>query len=94
MDKLSKLKPGIVLQGKPLSHLSEFDEKTLVITTYVEKFAAIANRPVTPAVFAAYLEALEDLDIQRIRKGLSEAMKDAESFPWPGTLRRYCEEEI
>ena len=65
-----------------------------VVAEYVEKFAAIGNRALTPKILAAYFEAVEDLELRQIRKGLQECLRDVESFPWPGTIRRYCEEEI
>lgn len=87
------MRQPIVLQpGKPQP--TEYDLKFELITTYLEKYAAIGNRALTKATYLAYVEALEDLTLQQIRKGLQECLRDVESFPWPGTVRRYCEEEI
>lgn len=83
-----------MLQGNRSLKVTEYDQKLELITGYVETFAALANRAVTQQTYLAYMEVLEDLDMQRIRKGLQECLKEAESFPWPGTVRRYCEEEI
>jgi hypothetical protein len=88
------VKQPTVLQGKPSPQLTEYDRKVEVITAYVEKFAAIANRPVTPQVYQAYIEALEDFDERRLRKGLEEYLKCGTQWPWPGHLREFIEEEV
>jgi hypothetical protein len=73
---------------------SDLEEKAEVITEYVEKFAVIAGRPVTEALYAVYIEALADLELSRIRKGLAEYLKHGTGWGWPGALREYIEEEV
>lgn len=83
-----------MLQGKPSPALTEHDVKTDVIATYVEKYAAIAGRAITPQLLTVYVEALDDLELRVIRKGLAEYLRCGTKFPWPGDLRDYCEEEV
>lgn len=87
-------KPGIVLQGKPSPQQTDYDRKVAVVTTYMEKFATIANRALTPQLYAVYVETLEDLDLQRIEKGLDAFLKGGKAWPWPGELREWCEDQI
>jgi hypothetical protein len=83
----------IVLQGKQQS-LTEYDKKVEVITGYLEKFGCIANRVITPQLYAIYIEALEDLPLRKIRQGMAEYLRYGRGWPWPGDLRDYCEDEI
>jgi hypothetical protein len=85
---------AIVLQEKRLSRLTPEEEKTDLIKGYVEKYAAICGKVVTPLMYSIYVEALEDLDTRRIEKGLKEYLRDGTGWPWPGTLRQYIEEEV
>ncbi len=70
------------------------DEKADLITGYVEKFAAIAGRAVTPQMFGIYIEALRDYDTRRIEKGLKAYLERGTAWPWPGTLSEWIEDEI
>ena len=87
------LNKQIMLQGKQQS-LTEYDRKVEVITGYLEKFGCIAGRVITPQLYALYIEALDDLPLRKIRQGLEEYLRHGESFPWPGTLRQFIEDEI
>lgn len=82
-----------MLQERRLSPLGR-DPKADLITGYVEKYAAISGRTVTPTMYAVYVEALEDLDIRRVEKGLRRYLQEGTNWPWPGTLREYIEEEV
>jgi hypothetical protein len=81
-----------VLQGKQLSTVPAPSEKAVVITGYVEKFAAIAGRQMTPQLYSIYIEALDDLELPRIRQGLDEYLRKGKGWPWPGELREWIEE--
>jgi hypothetical protein len=80
-----------VLQGKPLS---EQERKAELVKDYVEKYAAIAGRAITPMVFDLYVEALADIDERRLAKGLKRYLREGTAWAWPGQLREFCEEEI
>ena len=84
----------IVPQDKRLSPLTPSQEKADLITSYVEKYAVISGRPVTPTMYAVYIEALEDLETRRLEKGLRRYLQEGEAWPWPGTLRTFVEEEV
>jgi hypothetical protein len=48
----------------------------------------------TQQVYAIYIEALADLELRRIRQGLSEYLQHGKGWPWPGELRDWIEEEV
>ena len=73
---------------------TEYDQKLEVITDYLEKFACISGRTLTPKLLSIYAEALEDLELRRIRKGLDMYLRDGKRWPWPGDLRDAIEEEV
>jgi hypothetical protein len=83
-----------VLQGKPSPAPTEYDHKAMVITEYLEKFGAIANRVITPQMYNIYVESLEDIELRKLRKGLVECLQSCTKFPWPGDIRDYCEDEV
>ena len=70
------------------------EQKAELISSYVEKFAAIAGRPVTEDVYALYIEALSDIELRLLDKGLKAYLKRGVAWPWPGVLREYCEEQV
>lgn len=83
------------MQESPTSLVKqEVDPKVAIITGYLEKFATIAGRPVTPQLYDVYVEALSRFDQRRIEKGLRKYLEEGQSWPWPGTLAEYIEEEI
>lgn len=86
----------IVLQGKPqsLAPRTEHDDKVEAITSYLEKFACIDNRVMTQQLYSIYIEALEDLELRRIRQGLEEYLRTGNRWPWPGDLRAVIEDEV
>lgn len=85
-----------MLQGKPqsLAPRTEYDRKVDTITCYLEKFAVLDGRVLTPQLYALYIEALEDLELRKIEQGLAEYLRSGTRFPWPGALREYIEEEV
>jgi hypothetical protein len=60
----------------------------------MEKFGTIDGRVLTPQMYQVYIEALQNLDLRQIEKGLKRYLQQGERWPWPGTLREFCEEEI
>lgn len=70
------------------------DEKAELITGYVEKFAAISGRAMTPLLFSVYIEALSGYDTRRIEKGLKAYLERGTAWPWPGLLSEWIEDEI
>ena len=93
MDKQFQSNNKIALREQQ-SSLVKVDSKADIITAYVEKFAIIAQRPVTSALYAIYIEALGDLELRKIEKGLKRYLREGDRFPFPGTLREYIEDEI
>ena len=73
---------------------TEAEEKASVITCYVQKYAAIAGRAVTPEVFKIYVESLSRYEIRRLEKGLKSYLEQGTRFPWPGDLADYCDDEV
>ena len=66
-----------------------------MIGGYLFKYAVIANRAgVDEELIAIYVEALGDLDLRRVEKGLKAYLQNGTIWPWPGTLREYIEEEV
>ena len=83
-----------MMQGNALSRATPEQTKADLISSYVEKFACIAGREVTPQMYAVYIEALEGIDVRILRKGLKRCLEEATRFPWPGDVREACEEEV
>ena len=93
MGKQLQSRSAIVKQSSEPS-LTPEQQRVALIGTYLAKFATIANRGLDDSLIAIYAEALDDLDADRVRKGLVEYLKVGEKWPWPGTLREYIEAEI
>jgi hypothetical protein len=93
-EKHLALRQQTVLQGKPSPALTEHDLKIEAIANYVEKFATIANRAITPQLLSIYIEALEEFELRRIKKGLARALQGVKSWPWPAELIDWIEDEI
>ena len=94
MGKLSKQSSAIVKQDSRLSLPTERQSKADLISAYLEKYACIEGRTLTPQQYAVYIEALEDLDLRRLEKGLKAYLQEGQRWPWPGTLREFVEEEV
>lgn len=82
-----------MLQGKQHSP-TEREQKDQLIGCYIEKFAIIANRTVTQAMYNVYMDALSDIELRKLRKGLDECLRCCTSFPFPGVIREFCEDEV
>lgn len=92
MDKLSLSNRAIEPQEKPscLVRADERERKEL-ISEYLEKYALIANRAVTPQLMALYVEALQDVPLRRIEAGLKFWLREGDKWPWPSDLREASE---
>lgn len=68
--------------------------KVELVSGYLEDFAAIDGRVVTEKQYTIYIRALDGLSVRQIEKGLKKYLQQGTRWPWPGTLREFCEEEI
>lgn len=92
MDKLSQPKQQIVVREKSsLPAVTESQQRDNILTEYLEKYACIANRALTPQLMAIYEEALRDVPLTRLKAGLEEWLKEGKQFPWPSELREASE---
>ena len=62
-----------------------------LISDYLEKYATIAGRAVTPQLIEVFVEALADMPYSRIKEGLEKYLKEGDRFPWPSDVRRMGE---
>ena len=61
------------------------------IADYLEKYATIADRAITPQLIATFAEALADMPLSRIEQGLKRYLREGERFPWPSQIREMGE---
>jgi hypothetical protein len=99
MVKQSVSKTQIERQKPPTSLVkseapTEEMRKKIILADYMEKFAIIGNRVVTPQLQAIYFEALRGFELRRIEKGLRQYLQEGTGWPWPGTLAEYIEDQI
>src|ERR1700735_4192911 len=73
-------------EPQPLQAYQSVDEKANLISGYLEKFAAISGRAMTPLMFSVYIEALSGFETRRIEKGLKSYLEKGTAWPWPGLL--------
>lgn len=88
------MKSPTVLQGRQSSQDDEYDKKLIVVTGYLEMYAAISGRTMTPRLYEIFMSALEDLELRKIEKGLKTYLLEGKKFPWPADLREVIEEEV
>jgi hypothetical protein len=69
-------------------------EHNKIVIDYLEKYAAIAGRAITPQVYVIYCEALEAVSMRQLKKGLKRYLEEGTRWPWPGDLAQFCEDEI
>lgn len=74
--------------------LSPEQRRADLIAGYLEKYACIDGRTVTTQMYETYIEALDDLDMGQLEKGLKAYLREGTRWPWPGTLREFIEEEV
>jgi hypothetical protein len=87
-----------VTQGpQPLPALRPVDERADLITEYLEKYAAIAGKDMTPQLYSIYVTVISsqpDFDLGRIQKGLKSYLETGKRWPWPADLVEAIEEQI
>lgn len=77
-------------QGKqPLQQqvLTPEQHRADLIGGWLEKFASISGKAMTPQLVAVYVEALKDVEDRRLVAGFEECLRTATSWPWPSTVR-------
>lgn len=62
------------------------DQRRELIAGYLEKYALIANRALTPELLALYEESLADVPVNRLRAGLKEYLREGDRWPWPSDI--------
>jgi hypothetical protein len=62
-----------------------------IIADYLEKYASIADRAISPQLISIFAEALSDMPLNRIKQGLERYLKEGERFPWPSHIRELGE---
>jgi hypothetical protein len=80
-------------QSKPSSLVlkSAVDEKKELLANYMEKYAIVAGRAITPQLLAVFYEALEDVPLNRLKAGLKQYLREGVRFPWPNDIREMSE---
>ena len=92
MAKQIQSSSGIVKQS-PTQFLTPNQERTVLISEYLYKFAMISNRemPKDGELTKIFVEALDDLSLKEIERGLKAYMKEGDRFPWPSQVRELSE---
>ena len=70
-----------------LQQTTSEQERKQALSSYLYKYAAIANREMTAELLGIFLEALEDVPVKRIKVGLANYLRDGDRFPWPSDIR-------
>ena len=89
MAKSSDSNNKIALRENSISLASKPEEA--IIAIYLEKYATIADRAITPQLIAIFAEALSDMPMSRIEQGLKRYLREGERFPWPSQIREMGE---
>ena len=89
MAKSSASNNKIALRESSISLASKPEEA--IIAVYLEKYATIADRAITPQLISIFAEALADMPLNRIKQGLERYLKEGERFPWPSQIRELGE---
>lgn len=56
------------------------------------QYALITNRVATPAIMQIYEDALADMSVERLQRGLKAwLMRDGDRWPWPKDIREAAE---
>lgn len=66
-------------------------ERKTAVSTYMAQYALITNRVATPAIMQIYEEALSDLSVDRLKRGLKGWLRNGDRFPWPSDIREAAE---
>lgn len=69
-----------------------------IIVGYLQGFAAIDKRELTPELIDLYVKTLcnrkPEFSLRQIEKGLQEYMENGRKWPWPADLIECIEDEI
>ena len=81
------------MKQSPTQSLTPNQERTVLIGEYLYKFAMIANRemPKDGELQKIFVEALDDLSLKEIERGLKAYLKEGTRFPWPAEVRELSE---
>lgn len=72
--------------------LTPRQQQTALIGEYLYKFAAIdRNRPVDEELIAIFVDALDDMDVKALERGLKAHLREGNRFPWPAEIRELGE---
>ena len=88
--RLSDGNKAIVHRGKQQlrpQELTPEQQRVDLIGEWLEKFASIPGKVITPTLIATYVEALSDIDNRRLVAGFEECLRTATHFPWPAEIR-------
>lgn len=77
------------MQNSSISVASKPEEA--LIADYLEKYATIADRAISPQLIATFAEALSDMPLNRLKQGLERYLKEGDRFPWPSQIREMGE---
>ena len=89
------LPPGsAIVRRSSEQSLTPKKQRTALIGEYLYKFGAISGKVVDEELIAIYVEALEDVDERKLRKGLAAYLRSGVKWPWPGDIAEQCEEEV
>lgn len=84
-------------EPQPLQAYQWVDEKAELISGYMEQYAAIAGKVLTPQLYGLYISVIAaqpNFDLARIEKGLKSYLETGNRFPWPSELIEAIEAEI
>lgn len=70
---------------------AEHNEKQQLIANYLNDFATISARVVTPQLLKIYEDAFADMSVSRLEAGLRGWLKEGDRWPWPANIREVAE---
>lgn len=79
------------LSNNTLTVTSENDERKKLISEYLNKYATISGRIITPQLMEIFEESLSDLSVSRLRAGFKLYLQEGDRFPWPSQIRDLAE---
>lgn len=83
---------AIVKQSQEQS-LTPEKQRTALVAGYLYRFAEIAGRDLgsDSDLIKIFVEALKDLDMVELKRGLDRWLRDGDRFPWPSQIRELSE---
>lgn len=55
------------------------------------QYALITNRVATSEIMQIYEDALADLSVERLKRGLARWLREGDRWPWPSDIREAAE---